>query len=77
MPNTRKLDDRHSVTIRSDRRRGRGWESEGDIVVTAARKDTGVTVHGEGRTMSSAEARAYAEARTWSLNRRFDPKEDA
>lgn len=76
MPNTRKLDDRLSVTIRSDRRRGSGWESEGDIFVTATGKDTGVSVHGEGRTMSSAEARAYAEARTWSLTRRFDPKED-
>ena len=67
MPNTRKLDDRPSVTIRSDRRRGGGLESESDIFVTAPGKDTGVTVHGEGWTMSSAEARAYAEARIWNL----------
>lgn len=69
MPHTREVDDRHSVTIRSDRRpRGR-WESEGDIFVTRTCKDIGVTVRGEGRTMSSAEARAFAEARTWSLTR--------
>jgi len=31
MPHTRKIDDRYSVTIRSDRRRTGGWESEGDV----------------------------------------------
>lgn len=72
MPHTRKIDDRYSVTIRSDRRRTGGWESEGDIFVTTTCKDIGVTVTGEGRTMSSAEARAFAEARRWSLTRRRD-----
>jgi hypothetical protein len=75
MPHTRQLDDRHSVTIRSDRRRSGGWESEGDIFVTATCKDIGVTVRGEGRTMSSAEQRAFAQARTWSLTRRSDPED--
>lgn len=72
MPHTRKIDDRYSVTIRSDRRRTGGWESEGDIFVTATCKDIGVTLTGEGRTMSSAEARAFAEARRWSLTQRRD-----
>ena len=77
MPCTRKVDDRHSVTIRSDRRRrGGGWESEGDIFVTATCRDIGVTVRGEGRTLPAAEARAFAEARTWSLTRREDPDEE-
>lgn len=76
MPNTRKVDDRHSVTIRSDHRRGGEWESDGDIFVTATGKDVGVTVHGEGRTMSSAETRAFAEARRWCLTRRPHPDAD-
>jgi hypothetical protein len=72
MPSTRKIDDRHSVTIRSDRRPRGGWESKGDVFVTATCRDIGVTVRGEGRTMSSAEARAFAEARKWSLTQRSD-----
>jgi hypothetical protein len=76
MPCTREIDDRHSVTIRSDKRRGVGWESEGDIFVTATCKDIGVTVRGEGRTMPSSEARAFAEARRWSLTRRKDRDEE-
>ena len=76
MPHTREIDDRHSVTIRSDRRPRGGWESTGDIFVTATCKDIGVTVHGEGRTMTSAEARAFAEARRWSLTRRKDRDEE-
>lgn len=35
MPHTRKIDDFHEVTIRSDRRRTGGWESRGDIFVSA------------------------------------------
>jgi hypothetical protein len=73
MPHTRKIDDLHEVTIRSDRRRSGGWESRGDIFVTATGMDIGVTVHGEGRTMSSAESRAFADARTWCLTRRGNP----
>lgn len=76
MPHTREIDDRHSVTIRSDRRPRGGWESRGDIFVTTTCRDIGVTVHGEGRTMSSAETRAFAEARTWSLTRREGPDEE-
>lgn len=76
MPHTRKIDDRHSVTIRSDQRRGGGWESEGDIFVTATCRDIGVTVRGDGRTMCSAEARAFAEARTWCLTRTEGPSEE-
>lgn len=76
MPNTREIDDRFSVTIRSDKRRVGGWESEGDIFVTSSGKDIGVTVNGEGRTMTSAEQRAFAKARTWSLTRRFDRVEE-
>lgn len=76
MPHSRKIDDVHEVTIRSDRRRSGGWESRGDIVVSATGKEVGVTVHGEGRTMSSAEARAVAEARRWCLTRRQRPDED-
>jgi len=76
MPHTREVDDRHSVTIRSDQRRTGGWESQGDIFVTATCKDVGVTVRGEGRTMTSAEARAFAEARRWCLTRTVDPDED-
>lgn len=77
MPHTRQVDDRYSVTIRSDRRVGDGWESEGEIFLTATCRDIGVTVRGEGRTMTSAEARAFAEARRWSLtrNRQQDEKE--
>lgn len=70
MPYTREIDDRYSVTIRSDGCPRGGWEAEGDIFVTTTCKDIGVTVRGEGRTMSSAEARAFAEARRWSLTRR-------
>ena len=76
MPHTRNIDNLHEVTIRSDRRRTGGWESRGDIFVSATQRDIGVTVHREGRTMSSAEARAFAEARTWCLTRRRDPDED-
>ena len=76
MPSTQKVDDRHSVTIRSDRRRTGGWESDGDIFVTATCKDVGATVHGGGRTMSSAEARAFAQARRWCLTRRPRLDED-
>lgn len=76
MPHTREIDDRHSVTIRSDRRRTGGWESEGDIFITATCRDIGVTVRGEGRNMSSAEARAFAEARRWSLTRKKDRDEE-
>ena len=76
MPCTRKIDDRHEVTISSDRRRGGGWESEGDVYVTAAGKPVGVTVRGEGRTMPASEARAFAEARRWSLTRRKDRDEE-
>ena len=75
MPSTRKVDDRYSVTIRSDRRAS-GWQSEGDIFVTATCRDVGVTVQGEGRTMSSAEARAFAEARRWCLTRRKNQDEE-
>ena len=77
MPHTRQVDDRYSVTIRSDRRAGGGWESEGEIFLTATCRDIGVTVRGEGRTMTSAEARAFAEARRWSRtrNRQQDEKE--
>lgn len=73
MPNTRRIDELYSVTVRSEKRRGGGWESEGEIFVTATCRDIGVTVRGEGRTMSSAEQRAFAEARRWSLTRRGDP----
>ena len=76
MPHTRKIDDLHEVTIRSDRRRTGGWESRGDIFVSATGNDVGVTVHGEGRTMTSAEARAFAEARTWCLTRREADEEE-
>lgn len=76
MPHTRKIDDLHEVTIRSDRRRTGGWESRGDIFVSATGNDVGVTVHGEGRTMTSAEARAFAEARTWCLTRPWHPAEE-
>lgn len=76
MPHTREVDDRHSVTIRSDQRRRGGWESQGDIFVTTTCKDVGVTVHGEGRTMTSAEARTFAEARRWCLTRKEDRDED-
>ena len=76
MPCTREIDDRHSVTIRSDRRTRGGWESGGGIFVTATCKNIGVTVRGEGRTMSSAEARAFAEARKWSLTRRENRNEE-
>ena len=76
MPCTRKIDDRHSVTIRSDRRLGGGWESEGAIFVTATRRDIGATVRGEGRTLPAAEARAFAEARTWSLTREKNTDEE-
>lgn len=76
MPYTREIDDRHSVTIRPDKRRGGGWEAEGDIFVTSTGKDIGVTVNGEGRTMTSAEQRAFGKARTWSLTRRSDPVEE-
>ena len=76
MPSTQKVDDRHSVTIRSDRRPTGAWESDGDIFVTATCKDVGATVHGEGRTMSSAEARAFAQARRWCLTRRPHRHED-
>lgn len=69
MPHTRKIDDLHEVTIRSDRRRTGGWESRGDIFVSATQRDIGVTVRGEGRTMSAAEARAFADARRWCLTR--------
>lgn len=72
MPHTRAIDDHYSVTIRSDKRRLGGWESQGDIFATATCRDIGVTVRGEGRTMTSAEARAFAEARRWSLTRRKD-----
>lgn len=75
MPNTRKIDGRHSVTIRSNKRRGGGWGSEGGIFVTATGKDVGLTVRGEGRTMSSAEQRAFAEARRWCLTRKKDREE--
>ena len=70
MPHTRKIDDIHDLTIRSDRRCAGGWESQGDIFVRATQRDIGVTVHGEGRTMSSAEARTFAEARNWCLTRK-------
>ncbi len=77
MPHTRKVDDRHSVTIRSERRRDRGgWESTGDIYVTATNEDVGPTVHGEGRTMTSAEERAFQEARDWCFDRSLDPDEE-
>lgn len=76
MPSTQKVDDRHSVTIRSDRRNGGGWESVGDIFVTATCRDVGATVHGEGPTLSSAETRAFAEARTWCLTRKDHDGED-
>lgn len=76
MPHTRKIDDLHDVTIRSDRRRTGGWESRGDIFVRATQRDVGVTVHGEGRTMTSAEARAFAEARNWSLTRTAADEEE-
>ena len=76
MPHTRKVDDRHSVTIRSDRRRGGGWESNGDIYVTATNEDAGPTVHGEGRTMTSAEERTFQEARRWCFDHRLDADDD-
>lgn len=76
MPHTRKIDDLHEVTIRSNRRRTGGWESRGDIFLSATQRDIGVAVHGEGRTMSSAEARAFTEARRWCLTRRSRPAED-
>ena len=67
MPGTRKIDDRCNVTIRSDRLRGGGWRAEGDIYVAATGRWVGVTVEGEGRTISAAEERAFAAARTWCL----------
>lgn len=76
MPHTRKIDDLYEVTIRSDRRRTGGWESRGDIFVSANGKDVGVTVHGQGRTMSAAEARAFTEARTWCSTRKEADEEE-
>lgn len=76
MPHTRKIDDLHEVTIRSDRRRTGGWESRGDIFLSATQREIGMTVHGAGQTMSSAEARAFAEARNWSLSRRHADEEE-
>jgi hypothetical protein len=73
MPHTRKIDDLHDVTIRSDRRRSGGWEAEGDIFIIATQRHVGVTVRGEGRTMTAAEARAFAEARRWCLTRKRSP----
>ena len=73
---TSKIDERYSVTIRSDKRRGGGWGAEGEIYVTATGRDIGVTVRGQGRTKSAADGRALAEARTWSLTRREDPDEE-
>lgn len=67
MPGTRKIDDRYNVTIRPERRRGGGWRAEGDIHVAATGKSVGPTVEGEGRTISVAEERAFAAARTWCL----------
>jgi hypothetical protein len=76
MPCTRKIDDRYEVTISSDRCRTGGWESEGHIFVTATGKSNGVTVKGEGRTLPSAEQRAFAEARKWCFDRRMSRDED-
>lgn len=76
MPHTRKVGDRHSVTIRSNHRRTGGWESEGDIFLTACCTNVGVTVHGKGRTMTSAEAQAFEQARRWCLTRQEDPGGD-
>jgi hypothetical protein len=67
MPGTRKIDDRYNVTISSERRRGGGWRAEGDICVAGTDKWVGVTVEGEGSTMSAAEERAFAAARHWCL----------
>lgn len=63
MPCTLKIDDRYSVTIRSDRLpRDAGWESTGDIFVTKTCRDIGVVVWAEGSTMPIAEDRVYRRA---------------
>jgi hypothetical protein len=63
MPCTVKLNDYYSVTISSDRERSGGWESEGEIFITATCRDIGVSVSGEGRTLPASERRALAQAR--------------
>ena len=64
MPCTRKIDDRYSITIRSDRLpRGAGCESIGDVFVTKTCRDIGVVVSADGRTMTSAEERVFSRAR--------------
>lgn len=70
---TSKLDERYSVTIRSDKRRGGGWEAEGQVFAASTGRNIGVSVRGEGCTKSAADTRALAQARTWCLTRREDP----
>lgn len=64
MPYTRKLDERHSVTIRSDQPSRGVWVAEGEIFKTAEPGcDLGKIVHGEGKTMQVAEQQAFDAAR--------------
>ncbi len=69
MPHTRKIDATHEVTIRSDRARRGGWVSEGDIYISSQGTGVGASVEGTGRTMSSAERRAFEAARRWCADR--------
>lgn len=63
MPYTTSLDETHSVTIRSGRRRGGTWEAQGEIFRTSTSKDIGISVSGEGDTMTQAEQKALSAAR--------------
>ena len=65
MVGTTRINDRYDVTISVERKRRGGWRAEGDIYLAETGRWTGVTVEGEGSTMSAAERRALAAARTW------------
>jgi hypothetical protein len=59
---TQRINDQYDVTMAGPRKLAKGYEVVGTIWNRQTQKSTKITVRGEGRTISSAQARAFAEA---------------
>ena len=69
MPSTRPLDDEHEVVVRYDGKGGSLHRATAEIYPKGENRQMGPVFEGEGRTMTSAEDRALAAARSWFFNR--------
>ncbi len=59
---TRRINDQYDLTMAGPRKVATGYEVDGTIWNSQTKKSMKITVRGEGRTISAAQDRAFAEA---------------